>query len=165
MLRASGVKGDVRVQLFRPRRKPGTRPGDGEITIDLEGTEPKRFAITRVRWTDPTTVVVGLDGVSDRSAAEALAGGWVRVDLERLPGAITDEADHLIGALAVDADTGQELGVIDAIADNGAQPLIVLQAGEDEKLVPYVAEFVLGLERGASGERVVRLRLIPGLLD
>lgn len=133
----------------------------------LEGADGARarFEVERVRWVDPVSAAVKLRGVGDRTTAEGLRGRSVLIDLDRPPALLTDEADPLVGGAAFDAETRALLGTITALHDNGAQALLVLGSGAEERLVPFVDAFIAGVERGADGRRAVFIRVIPGLLD
>ncbi|MCK6552526.1 hypothetical protein L6R52_42250 [Myxococcota bacterium] len=180
VLRASGLKGEVRIQLFRPRRETlagggapsarGLRPGKGprgSVSVELDAPDPVAYAVESVRFVDPTNAVVRLTGVTDRDTAEALHGGFVIFDPDALPPSLADEADRAFGARAVDADTGAPLGLVASIQDNGAQPILVLTRELEpatEHLVPFVDAFIAGIDHTPSG-RVVRIHVIPGLFD
>lgn len=179
VIRASGLKGEVRIQLFRPRRltlaesSASPRAKGGILYLELGGAELTSHNVEHVRTVDPTGAVVRLSGVPDRDAAEALQGALVYFDPRRAPVELADEADQVLGAHAVDADTGAPLGVVETVQDNGAQPLLVLRergelgTGEEavEKLVPFVDAFIAGIDLPSDGPAVVRIRVIPGLFD
>lgn len=163
-----GLQGDVTVKLFRPRRDRSNkrRPVSGDVRIALaaeDGAEDD-FLLTAVRFVDPTRVVLALEGV-DRDAAERLTGRFLDLDPRALPAVLTDFADRTFGVRAVDAETNEVIGVVDDLRDNGAQTMLVLErpSGE-EALIPYVDQFVVGLE-GEGEDRVLKLSLLPGLID
>ncbi|MDB5798685.1 MAG: rimM [Paucimonas sp.] len=95
-------------------------------------------------------VVAQLMGVADREAAEALKGTTVQVRRSHFPALDKDEFYwvDLIG-LAVQNQRGESLGTVADLMDNGAHPILVVQAagsGPDEKprqlLIPFVDRFV-----------------------
>lgn len=168
--RASGLGGDLRIQLFRPRRSPRASPGRarGLGLVQLrarDGSTARDHATVRARLVSPDSAIIHLEGVSDRTAAELLEGLLVYADPARAPAALLDDADALVGAVAIDP-TGAPLGLITGVEDNGAQALLVVtpDGTEREVLVPFVEAFV-GAHRVQAEHATVELRPIPGLFD
>jgi 16S rRNA processing protein RimM len=83
----------------------------------------------------------GADGspIEDRDIAAALVGAEIQVLRSELPEAEPGSYywDDLIG-LEVVSDQGEALGRVAAVIDNGAQDVLVLRDGEQERLVPFV---------------------------
>jgi 16S rRNA processing protein RimM len=152
--RAHGLRGEVRVHLHTP----GSTTLLGLERAWIGGQERR---IVAVRPT-PGAVLLLLEGVSDRDAAEALRGSVVEVDRADIP---LEEGEYLLGDLpgcaVVDPD-GQALGRVADIIQ-GAQPILVIhhddnvdsddESGGRELLVPAVPQFVLEVDVG--GRRVV----------
>jgi ribosomal 30S subunit maturation factor RimM len=149
------MRGELHVQLFRPRRDKADARENRSIYLD-----EKEHALKSVRWISPVAVVLRVDGLDDRTQAEALEGMIVSVDPRALPAAITDDADLYVGARAVDAQSSRDLGVVEAIVDNGAQPMLQLERDGREYLVPCVPVFIAGFDSG-----VVKIHVMPGLFD
>lgn len=101
-------------------------------------------------------VVARLMGVADRSAAEALRGTTVQVRRSHFPALDTDEFYwvDLIG-LQVQNLEGELLGSVADLMDNGAHPILRVQAvssgGDAEKpkewLIPFVDQFVKSVDQ------------------
>ena len=104
----------------------------------------------RIVFARPTVggVLVSLDGVDDRDAAEALKGAPVEVRRADIPLA---EGEYLLGDLvgcaAVD-EQGAPLGVIEEVLPS-AQDLLVVRDEQNERLVPVVPEFVRSVDLAA----------------
>ena len=165
LLRAHGLKGDLVLQLYRPRRVPpgGPHRHPGQpVWLHLDDRDPVEASLTVVRPVDAIRRVIHLKGVDGREPAEALYGAELMADPTSLPKLLVDEADHLVGALAYLGEGGAELGPVLEIRDNGAQALLVI--GDGEILIPLVPAFVGPLEDGPNGRRV-KLTPIPGLLE
>lgn len=156
MLRAHGLRGELHVQLFRPRREKADAREKKSVYLD-----DKAYALKSVRWISPVAVVLRLDGLPDRTAAEALENAIVTIDPKDPPLALADDADRYIGAPAIDARTGRELGEVEAVVDNGAQPVLQLLYQGREVLVPCVPAFVGGLD---EHQRLL-LYVMPGLFE
>lgn len=100
--------------------------------------------------------------VADRTAAEQLRGARLAVPREELP----DLPDggyllhDLIGMSVCDAD--MTIGVVREVYDQPGAPLLALDSGGRERLIPFEAELVVELDFEA-GE--VHMKLPAGLLD
>lgn len=163
------------VQMFRRRGLADTL-GLGQVRLkaplasELEYPDERleRVWVSHARWLDPVRVVLWLEGVRDRTQAEARQGCYVDVDPTRLVDELTDAIDACFGARVIDADTGAMLGEIAAIRDNGAQPLFEMRrvgpGAADPVLIPAVPELVPELHTGGE-DRWVRVRVLPGLLE
>ncbi|MEW5770503.1 MAG: ribosome maturation factor RimM [Pseudomonadota bacterium] len=96
------------------------------------------------------TLLVQLEGVDGRDAAEALKGLDVAVDRAEFPEADTDEYywDDLIGAEVTNTD-GVSLGKVEGLLETGAHDVLRV-VGERERLIPFVDAYVreVDLENG-----------------
>ncbi len=128
---AHGVKGELRLKLFTDsldslKRHERVFIDGGERS--LESIRPgSAGAIARV------------EGVEDRSAAEALRGSLVEVDRSALPPLEDGEYYHadLIGLECVDGD-GTPLGRVVAVENYGAGDLLEVESPEGKSsLVPF----------------------------
>ena len=100
--------------------------------------------------------------VADRTAAEELRGARLGVPREELPN-LPDGGyllHDLIGMSVCEAD--MTIGVIREVYDQPGAPLLALDVGGRERLIPFEAELVVELDFEA-GE--VHMKLPAGLLD
>lgn len=151
VLGAQGLKGELRIRLFRadPRYFDAHR-----IQLNQE------HAVENVRWIDARTAVVGVRGVEDRTAAEALIGAEVGIDLAWFK-ANTAPSEVLIGRSAIEEGTGRVLGVVEGLDDNGAQTLLLVRTESgNEVQVPLVDALVREAEDG-----VLHIQALPGLFE
>ncbi len=151
VLRAHGLKGDLTIQLFRPRALADTRQKT-KSSVAVGDVERPLVAVQAIA---PDRAIVHFGGIDDRDAAEALEGAYLDVDPEDLPELLTDELDELWGCAAIDP-AGAAIGTIVDIRDNGAQALLVI--GDEEILIP--APFVVEVR-----EEGVVIDAPEGLLD
>ena len=110
------------------------------------------------------TVIVHLDGITDRDAASALRGQSVFAHEDDLPPLEDGEyyLHDLIG-LSVRLESGDEIGkVADVMELPGHEVLVVARPGQPKAMIPAVPEFIdeLDLEAG-----FLVVRPIEGLLD
>lgn len=93
------------------------------------------------------SIVLALDEVADRTAAEAVAGWFLAAPREALPKPAQDEyywAD-LIGLSVVNA-AGLPLGVVESLVETGAHAVLVVKEDEVERLIPFVGAYIVDVD-------------------
>ncbi len=154
--RAHGLRGEVTVASHTDR------PEERFVAGASFRTDPDRGAVTvRSVRLQGTTWVLGLDGVSDRTGAEALRG----TRLLAAPEEDDDEGwyeDDLVGLQVVHVQDGP-VGRVAALHRRPAQDLleVTLEAGSTAYL-PFVAQIVPEVD--VPGGRIV-IDPPDGLLD
>ena len=143
MARAHGVRGEIRVHL-----------DDAASTVLLE---VERVWIGGKEWvvqgarTTTGAILMTLEGIGDRDAAEELRGEVVEVLRGEVP---LEEGEFfvadLIGCEVVDrsgAVLGRAVGLL-----RGAQDLLVIHddARRVERILPVVPEFIVAVDRAAG---------------
>jgi 16S rRNA processing protein RimM len=97
------------------------------------------------------TLMASLEGVGDRTAAEALMGLDVAVLRQEMPEAEEDEYywDDLVGLDVVNL-AGEALGRVAGLLETGANDVLQVRDGERERLIPFVEAVVkeVDLEAG-----------------
>lgn len=141
-----GIRGDVIVRSFT--QVPEDIAAYGALS-DATGT---RFYKLRVVRASDKGVVARIDGINDRTAAEALRGCELYIDRARLPA--TEEAEFyhadLIGLTAELAD-GTTYGKVAAVQNFGAGDLLEIElVGGGSEFVSFSDATVpsVDLERG-----------------
>ncbi|HYN74888.1 MAG TPA: ribosome maturation factor RimM [Candidatus Limnocylindria bacterium] len=144
----------------------------GLVSVDVRTDEPdRRFTAGAVLLTDPDSVgpltvvearmhsgrlLLQLDGIEDRTAAESLRGTELLVDVDpdELPTEPEEWYDHqLVGLRAVDA-AGTTYGSVTEVVHLPMQDLLaVTDDSGGEVLVPFVAAIVTWVD--LAGGRVV----------
>jgi 16S rRNA processing protein RimM len=108
-------------------------------------------------------VLLELDGVGDRTAAEALRGARLLVRAEDLPPAAPDEFYwHEVVGCRVETTAGRALGIVEEVLATGLNDVWVVRDGEREHLIPVIADVVRSIDTGA---RRIVIEPLPGLLD
>lgn len=127
----------------------------GQILIENEV-----YRIVAEEWHDARNVNLRLAGVRSRNAAQALKGKQVSVD----PGWFTEDMGRplasYLGMKVINDETDELVADVTEVAHNGAQVILVVSEGEDERMIPLVDEFVV-----ATTADEIRIRPIPGLLS
>lgn len=155
VVRAVGLKGHLGVA-----GPEGSLPPLDVLALRREGLDPAPRRIVEARpqgklW------AVRVEGISDRSAAEAAVGAEVLVDRDALGEAGEDRhwwAD--LEGLPVVTTAGEVVGTVTGLLETGAVDVLVVTGERGEKLVP-LAPYV-EVDR-ASGRIVVDAP--EGLLD
>ena len=105
-------------------------------------------------------LVVKLDGIDDRNAAERIVGADVLLERDAIqlaPGEFLD--DDLVGLRVLDP-AGRQLGTVSGVEHYPAQDCLVL--GGSGALVPLVAAFVAAID---LEQRTIVMDLPEGLLE
>ena len=136
---AHGIRGDVLVRTYTDA--PEAIGSYGPLTA-ADGRGSWKLRVVRVT---SKGVVARIAGISDRNAAEALAGTDLYVAREQLPAAEDGAFYHadLVGLAAVAPD-GTEIGRIVGVHNFGAGDLIEVALGGSRRteLLPFTAAFV-----------------------
>ena len=138
--RPHGVRGEVTVEVrtddpdlrFVPGAVLRTDPADrGPVTV------------TRAHW-HGTTLLLSLEGVDSREAAEAVRNTELLVDVADLPEIEDPDSfyDHQLVGLAVRLPDGSVLGEVSAVRHEAQDLLVVRRRRAGDVLVPFVAAIV-----------------------
>ncbi len=135
--RAHGLHGELRIHLHAE---------ESTTLFDVErawiGGQERKIVSAR-----PTNgaVLLTIEGVDDREAADALRGSTVEVERADV---VLEEGEYLLGDLpgctVVDAE-GRELGRVVEVIPAG-QPILVIHGDDREIMIPLVPEFVLAVD-------------------
>ena len=155
VLRAHGLRGELRVEAFAPGA-PNLQRGK-RVTIGTTEHRVVRARLDRQAW------ILELSGLTDRTSAEAMRGLLVEAPEGDVP---RDDSDsyflhELIGLRVVTVD-GEELGTLVEVIDTGANDVWVAKGPRGEVLFPARSEVVEGVDVAGG---LVRVRLIEGLVE
>ena len=128
---AHGVKGEVRLKLFSDSVESLAR----HSRVYVGG---RNLALRDVK-DGGKTAIARLEGISDRSAAEALRGQLVEVDRDQLPPLEEGEYYHadLVGLPCVD-EAGAAVGTVVAVENFGAGDLLEVERPDGKRaLIPF----------------------------
>jgi 16S rRNA processing protein RimM len=156
--KAQGIRGEVRV--FPTTDDPSRFEllvGE-EVTI---GGGQKKITSARLQ---KNVVILKLEGVNDRNAAEALAGATISIPAEKaLP---LEDGEYyirdLIGLQAVD-ESGETLGILTEVLHTGANDVYVIAPNDnDSYMIPAIKDVVLDVN--LIGKKIT-LRLQEGMKE
>ena len=93
------------------------------------------------------TLLVKLQGISDRTGALAFKGQHIAIPREELPQLNDDEFYHadLIG-LAVINQQQMDFGKVIDVIRTGANDVLVVKQGDRERLIPFIDQAVLEID-------------------
>ena len=161
VLRPHGVRGELSVQVLSdaPERfVPGAELGVG----DPDGPRPPTPATVRAARLHQGRLLLSLEGVEDRAAADRFRGAWLSIPVAAArpldPGEFWPH--QLVGLAVVDRQ-GRERGRVADVVPGAAHDLLAVELpGGASALVPAVAALVtVELEAGR-----VLVDAVPGLL-
>jgi 16S rRNA processing protein RimM len=161
--RPHGIRGELRLEIAT--RLPGLLDDLDTVFLGHDPFDKDGAAAWTLRShrQHQQNVLLTLEGVDDRTAAEALQNKLVMVPLrETLP---LEEGEiyffQLIG-MAVYTETGEYLGDVAEIMETGANNVYLLRGGRrGEVLIPDTDEVIRSIDAGA---RRITITPIPGLL-
>jgi 16S rRNA processing protein RimM len=150
VLRPHGVRGELSVQVLSdaPERfVPGAELGVG----DPDGPRPPAPAVVRAARLHQGRLLLSLEGVEDRDAADRFRGAWLSIPVAAARPLDRGEFwPHQLVGLAVVDRQGRERGRVADVVPGAAHDLLVVELpGGDSALVPAVAALVtVELEAG-----------------
>lgn len=155
-----GIGGEVVIHPLTD--DPGRFRAGATVLLETPGVpaSPRRILGSRMHQ---QRYLLLLEGVPDRTAAEALRGGRLCVREADLPALPPGEVWlHDLPGMAVETEQGEELGAVRQVLETGEdRRVLVVQGPRGEILVPFIEQFVLKIDRDA---RRIKIRLLEGLL-
>ena len=148
---ARGLKGEVRIESFTA--DPADVAAYGPATDESGG---RAFRLRVTGRTGKVLVFARIDGVDDRTAAEALKGTRLYVPRSALPPAKAGEyyLSDLIGLRAERPD-GTALGTVAAVEDYGAGPILDVGGGPAGAFMVPFTDAVVPVVDVAGGRIVI----------
>ncbi len=134
-----------------------------EITLRSPDGEERRWDVKVVRPGPGGSLLLQLEGLDDRTDAEAFKGWDVHAPKDALPD--LDEGEYwyfqLEGLRVVRRD-GEMLGEVVGVFNAGASDVATVRGERGEWMLPIVDEVIVEID--AAGGRLV-VDLLPGLLE
>ena len=154
-----GIRGEIVVHPLTD--DPGRFDVGATVLLEAPGqpVNPRRIVGSRMHQ---QRYLLLLEGVPDRTAAEALRGGRLCVREADLPALPPGQVWlHDLPGMSVESEEGEPLGTVHHVLETGEERrLLVVQGPGGEILVPFIEQFVLAIDREA---RRIRIRLLEGL--
>jgi 16S rRNA processing protein RimM len=143
----------------------------GELRVEIHTDYPERFAVYKQLYVGPSfvpykikkhrfhhgRVLLTLEGVDDRTKAEALQGQWVWIAIEdAIPLQEGEYYLHQVLGLQVTTVEGEALGRVTEVIETKANDVYVVQGTQGEVLLPAIPQVIVKVDVQA-GQMTVRL--------
>jgi 16S rRNA processing protein RimM len=163
IVRAVGLRGEVK--LLPEGDFLAEVLDSGYLRCRRGDDPPRRIQVSSLR-AKGETLILKLEGVEGRDAAEAMVGeflGFIAEDYDR-PDFPRPEEPHpfLYHGLTVVTETGEEIGRVEGVKVLPANLVLEVRQEDREYLIPVIPPVVRSLDREA--QRLV-IHPLPGLLD
>jgi 16S rRNA processing protein RimM len=163
VVKAHGVTGEIVVEVRTD--DPETRFAPGTVLRAKASDHGERNYIVAAARPHGSRLLLGLEGVADRDAADALRGSLFVIDSEDLPPIDEPDTyyDHQLEGLVVRTTTGRDIGTVAEVLHTAAGELLAVnRADAGELLVPFVSAIVTSV---SLESRVVEIDPPEGLLE
>jgi 16S rRNA processing protein RimM len=146
-----GIRGELSVETFSD--VPGRFAPGASLLLTAPGHDPAPIVIAGAR-PHKGRLLLRLDGVEDRDAAEALRGALLEVPAAEVPPAPEGSWYwyELVGCRCVERDGG-DLGVVEEVLEGGGGLLLRVRGPRGELLLPFVEAYLVEVD--AAGRRIV----------
>jgi 16S rRNA processing protein RimM len=163
VVKAHGVTGEVVVEVRTDDPDLRFSPGSSLRGRPSRGGPESRYVIESVR-DHGGRLLVRLDGVTDRDAADSLRGTVFLVDSADLPPIENPDEfyDHQLEGLHVVTTTGTAVGSVSEVLHTAAGELLSVRTEEGEVLVPFVSAIVTSV---SLADQQIEIDPPEGLLD
>jgi len=162
VVRAHGITGELVIEVRTDDPDGRFAPGSSLRARAKDGPE-RRYTVDSAR-PHSGRLLVRLEGIADRNAADALRGTVFLVDSADLP-AIEDPDefyDHQLEGLQVVTIAGTAVGSVAEVLHTGAGELLSVRTDEGEVLVPFVSAIVTSV---SLADQTIVIDPPDGLLD
>jgi 16S rRNA processing protein RimM len=161
--KSHGVTGELVVDVRTDDPELRFAPG-AVLRAKASGHEERNYVVTAVR-PHGNRLLLRLEGVADRDAADSLRGSLFVIDSEDLPP--IDESDtyydHQLEGLLVRTTDGRDIGTVaEVLHTAGGELLAVDRADAGELLVPFVTAIVTSVSLDTG---IVEIDPPEGLLE
>jgi 16S rRNA processing protein RimM len=155
---AFGLRGQVKMRTIT--NNPDTLRRVRTLYL---GPSRKPYRLTTLHEPKPGTLVLTLDGVADRTAAEDMRGNEVFIhDRDAAPLAEDEYFIHQLYGLQVLTEDGSAIGKVREVLETGAnEVLVVTRPGQADALIPMIRDVVRTLD--IPGGRII-ISPLEGLL-
>jgi 16S rRNA processing protein RimM len=153
---AYGVQGWVRVHPFADDPSSWGRMKAWQLGHEGEAPETWREVVPLRSKLQSDGLLVQLEGVTDRTAAEALKGSLVGAAREALPATGKDEY-YWADLIGLDVVNGRDerLGAVKELIESASSDVLVVVADDGtERLLPFVNAVVIDVDVAAKRIRV-----------
>ena len=155
--RAHGIRGELKLSLDHT---------DSDLlrrVSELHLETPRGLVLYKVSRAQPTPPhwIVTLEGLSDRTTAEALQQARIFVPEAALPPPEPGEIYlYQLEGAAVQSTEGEPLGVVEGSFETGANIVLVVRGPRGEYLLPYIEDVIRSFD---PAQKLLIVALLEGL--
>ena len=155
-----GVRGEMRVVVYTDVPERFHWLETVYLSADEWDNDPQRVVVESVR-PNGDLFIIALEGYDTRESVDPLRGMWLQIPVSEAAPLEDGEVYlyQMIG-LAVESDTGEQLGKVTDVIETGANFVYVVKGDDGELLIPDIPEVVLSVDVAAKRMQV---HLLPGL--
>ena len=164
VFRPHGVQGELKIKPETPN--PEQFEAFGRVWVGSDSDTSTAYSIASVRYQQTkrgTTVILRLDEIASRDAAETITKQSVFVPEEEL---VIDDGEvllHDLIDLTVQVASGEAIGVVTDILEHPAHLTLVIRRHDGpETMLPFVGDFVRDVDVEAG---TLTVDLIDGLAE
>ncbi|OBG13324.1 ribosome maturation factor RimM [Mycolicibacterium celeriflavum] len=163
VVKAHGITGELVVDVRTDDPEARFAPGESLRGRSAKGGVERDYVVESAR-AHGGRLLVRLDGVADRDAADALRGTLFVVDSEELPPIEDPDEyyDHQLEGLQVRTVAGDDIGTVAEVLHTAAGELLAVRSAEREVLVPFVSAIVTSV---SLTEQLIEIDPPEGLLE
>lgn len=163
VVRAHGITGEVVVDVRTDDPDARFAPGASLRGRPAKGGAEHDYAVESAR-AHGGRLLVRLNGVADRNAADALRGTVFLVDSDELPPIEDPDEyyDHQLEGLQVRTAAGDDIGTVAEVLHTAAGELLSVRNAEREVLIPFVGAIVTSV---SLAEQLIEIDPPEGLLE
>ncbi len=160
VVKAVGLRGEVKLRTTADFWEAALESAALRI-VRFGASNPLR--VLHARPQGPGAMVLALEGIATREAAEAMIGAELRLD-----GEPTDVApppglrSFQVRGMQVRTSSGEDVGSVVDVLHLPAQDVLVVQGATREHLIPNVPEIVTVFD---AASRTIQIDPPPGLLE
>lgn len=165
VVKAHGISGEVVVEVRTDDPDARFTPGATLRGRSAKGTgTPERVYVVESVRHHGGRLLMRLEGVGDRSGADALRGTVFVVDSQDLPPIEDPDEfyDHQLEGLQVRTVSGTTVGTVAEVLHTAAGELLSVRSGDREVLVPFVSAIVTSV---SLADQVIEIDPPEGLLE
>lgn len=157
---AHGLKGELYIRLFA-KKADWLENFTSAYLISPDAQEVREIEVLHAQ-PHRDGLIVRVKDLEDRTPAEALKGYALEIPSEMLVSQPGEDIylDEIIGFKVIDSTTEIETNVA-GVASNGPQDLLVVSVNGEERMIPFVKDFI---EKVDFEARTIRMNLPLGLL-
>lgn len=156
-----GIRGQLKLRLLTDRPDHLQQ----HIRTVYVGKSAKPYTVTRMIEHKPGLIVLSLQGVDSREAAEDLRGSEVAIpETEAAPLEEGEYYIHQLYELRVVLEDGTLIGTVQDVLITGANEVLVVKRPDDKRdaLIPVIHDVIVTIAPTAGH---IVIRLMPGLIE